>query len=307
LNISIVIPVYNGESSIVGLFDELRKHLKGRLFQVVLVNDCSPDNSHQVCLSLQKDNPEIITYVELARNFGEHSAVLAGLHQVKGDCAIIMDDDFQNPPHTVLSLVNKMEASEADVVYSYYQKKKHHWFRNLGSQFNDFVACALLKKPKDLYLSSFKCINRFLIDEIIKYDGPYPYLDGLVLRSTKRIAKVEVDHADRGEGESGYTLKKLVRLWLNMFINFSVLPLRMCTYLGLVINLGALVFSLITFYEKSVNPSMPLGWASLMIAVMLFSGVQLLMLGLIGEYVGSLFMTINKTPQFIVRQSWDKN
>ena len=301
MNISIVIPVYNGESSIGRLFEELRQYLKEDLYQVVLVNDCSPDQSHEVCQALQEQNPEIVTYIELAKNFGEHSAVLAGLHHVKGDCAIIMDDDFQNPPHTVLDLTNKMSTSQADVVYSFYTKKNHHWFRNLGSRFNDMVACALLNKPKDLYLSSYKCINRFLIDEITKYDGPYPYIDGLILRCTKRIETVQVDHADREEGESGYTFKKLVRLWLNMFINFSVLPLRMCTYLGLLINLGAVVFTGFTFYEKTVNPSMPLGWASLMIALMLFSGVQLMMLGLIGEYLGSLFMTINKTPQFIIR------
>jgi len=300
--ISIVIPVYNGTKTIGSLVDRLVNVASTNTLQIVLVNDGSPDDSDAVCRAIQGRYPETITYVKLAKNFGEHNAVLAGLHHTRGDYVVIMDDDFQNPPEEVSRLIDHACTHGYDIVYSRYPLKHHHWFRNLGSWLNDRVANFMLDKPHDLYLSSFKCLSRFIVGEIVKYGGPYPYLDGLALRCTRNIGTVEVRHEPRREGRSNYTLRKLVRLWLNMFVNFSVMPLRASTLLGLVLSVIGFLLALEVFVEKMIRPDVPVGWASVLVAIVLFSGVQLVMLGLIGEYLGRLFLTMNQTPQFVVRE-----
>lgn len=179
-------------------------------------------------------------------------------------------------------------------------------FRNLGSWFNDKVANFMLDKPKDLYLSSFKVLNRFITTEIIKYELPYPYIDGLILRTTDKIATISVDHHERRAGRSGYTLRKLIRLWLNMFTNFSILPLRVSFIMGaLTAGLG-LVFAILTLIEKFSNPNMPVGYASVIVAVLIFAGIQLVSVGVIGEYVGRIFLSQNRKPQYTIRKRFDK-
>jgi len=300
---TVVIPVYGGAETIGGVVDRLVESLGPEGLEIVLVNDGSPDNSHEVCLGLLERRPSLVTYVRLARNFGEHNAVMAGLHHARGDYVVIMDDDFQNPPETVSELVEEAKRGNYDVVYSCYDKKQHAWFRNAGSRLHNWMATLLLGKPRDLYLSSFKCVNRFVVDEAIKYTGPFPYLDGLVLRCTDSIGKVKVRHDPRLTGESGYTLRKLLRLWLNMFMNFSITPLRLSSLLGLVFSTFGILFAVSVVIEKMMNPDLPLGWASTMVAIMILSGVQLLLLGMFGEYMGSMFLTQNRTPQFVVRET----
>lgn len=301
--VSIVIPVYNGEQSVGRLTDELVLALKELYdLEIVLVNDNSPDNSEAVCEELFKKYPGIVSFYSLAKNVGEHNAVMAGLNQATGDYMVIMDDDFQNPITEVVKLVSYATQNDCDVTYTYYKKKKHSFFRNLGSRFNDRVANVMLKKPKNLYLSSFKALNRFIVDEIIKYDLPYPYLDGLVLRTTDKIAKVEVEHSERELGRSGYTLAKLVRLWLNMFTSFSILPLRAATILGMIFSILGLSLGIFTVIEKLANPDLPLGYAATIVVISIFAGIQLLSLGIIGEYVGRIFMSFNKKPQYTIRK-----
>jgi undecaprenyl-phosphate 4-deoxy-4-formamido-L-arabinose transferase len=303
--ISIVIPVYNGARSIGPLVDRLIDVLNTHTLQIVLVDDGSPDDSDAVCHSIYRRYPETITYVKLARNFGEHNAVMAGLRHARGDYVVIMDDDFQNPPEEVTRLVDFACTYGYDVVYTYYTRKQHHWFRNLGSRLNDRVANFMLNKPRDLYLSSFKCLNRFTVGEILKYQGPFPYLDGLVLRCTRNIGRIEVRHEPRREGHSNYTFRKLVRLWLNMFVNFSVMPLRVSTLMGLVFSTFGFLLGLGVLTEKLLHPATPVGWTSVIVVVVLFSGVQLIMLGLLGEYLGRLFLSDNQTPQYVVREVFD--
>ncbi|MHC4873212.1 MAG: glycosyltransferase family 2 protein [Planctomycetota bacterium] len=303
---SIVIPVYNGAASVGRLVDTLFNNFPAGELQIVLVNDCSPDNSDEVCSALAEKYPDSLKYIKLAKNFGEHNAVMAGLSFVEGEYTVIMDDDFQNPPEEVANLFNEAAEKKYDVVYTYYEKKEHHWARNLGSRFNGFMANFMLQKPKDLYLSSFKAISRFTVNEILKYSGPYPYIDGLILRSTKNIGKLKVEHQPRMEGESSYTLRKLIRLWLNMFVNFSVMPLRLGTVLGSILCLCGLIMSVIVVAEKVLYPEVEVGWASMMLAVMIFSGAQLFILGLLGEYLGRLFLSSNNTPQYVVREITEK-
>ncbi|MEF2230691.1 MAG: glycosyltransferase family 2 protein [Pseudodesulfovibrio sp.] len=299
--ISIVIPVYNSEKTIRPLVDKLIRILSQPL-EIVLVNDGSRDASSEVCRTAQTDYPDMVRYVELSRNYGEHCAVMAGLNQSTGDYVVIMDDDFQNPPEEVLKLVAEAKRNGHDVVYSCYKEKKHSYFRNLGSRFNNSVATVLLKKPKDLYLSSFKCINRFVVDEIVKYDGPYPYIDGLIFRITDRYGVVQVQHDARLDGESGYTLAKLIRLWMNMFVNFSLLPLRVTTLLGCLMSLFALLYMIWVMICNFIEPDLPAGWPTTVVLITLFSGAQLVMIGLLGEYVGRIFLSQNKTPQYCIRK-----
>ncbi len=300
--ISIVIPVYNGAGTIGPLVARLLEALPGRALQIVLVDDGSLDASDDTCRALSALHAGVVTYVKLGRNFGEHNAVMAGLWHARGDYAVIMDDDFQNPPEEVGRLVDHAVSHRHDVVYTHSPVRHHHWLRNLGSRVNDRVANFMLDKPRHLYLSSFKCLSRFLVDQILKYRGPYPYIDGLALRCTGNIGTIEVRHDARREGRSNYTVRKLLRLWLNMFVNFSVMPLRVSTVVGLACSVLGLALGVEVLVERLLRPGVPVGWASVVMPVVLFSGVQLVMLGLLGEYLGRLFLTENQTPQFVVRE-----
>jgi glycosyltransferase involved in cell wall biosynthesis len=302
MQISIVIPVYNSAATIGPLVARLIDILGTNALQIVLVNDGSSDNSDASCRSLYHRFAETVTYVRLAKNFGEHNAVMAGLQHAHGDYVVIMDDDFQNPPEEVIRLIEHAYGHEYDIVYTYSCHKQHHWFRNLGSRINHRVANFMLDKPRDLYLSSFKCLSRFTVNEILKYPGPFPYIDGLALRCTRNIGKLEVHHEARKEGRSNYTFRKLVHLWLNMFVNFSVMPLRVSTLMGLALSAGGFLMGLWVFIEKLIRPDVPVGWPSVIVAIVLFSGVQLVMLGLLGEYLGRLFLSNNQTPQYVVRE-----
>lgn len=304
---SIVIPVYNGALSIGRLVDELIAQLSPKFsIEIVLVNDCSPDNSEEVCIGITKKHPNFVSFYSLAMNVGEHNAVMAALNKANGDYALIMDDDFQNPISEVIKLINYMTNNDYDVVYTYYQEKKHSFFRNLGSKFNDKMANVMLKKPKDLYLSSFKIINRFLIDEVIKYNLPYPYLDGLILRTTSSIGKVEVSHNKREIGKSNYTLKKLISLWMNMFTNFSILPLRISVVMGFIFSIIGFLVGIDAIIEKIFNPKVPLGYTFMVIIISIYAGVQLIAIGMVGEYLGRIFMSDNKKPQYSIRRSFNE-
>jgi undecaprenyl-phosphate 4-deoxy-4-formamido-L-arabinose transferase len=300
--LSIVIPVYRGEKTVGRLVHKLGDHLGSRYdLEIVLVNDGSPDNSAAVCRNLA-NTLSFVKFLNLSRNFSEHNAVMAGLNHATGDYTVIMDDDFQNPPSEVIKLVEEIEKGY-DVVFSYYAVKQHHFFRNLGSQLNNWMASVLLEKPKDLYLSSFKVISRFVVGELIKYDGPYPYVDGLILRFTRNYSRVLVAHDPRQEGKSGYTIKKLVALWLNMFTSFSVLPLRMASCAGFIFSIIGVLAAIGFAIEKLKNPDLPAGWASVIVSMFIIGGMQLFALGMIGEYLGRLFLKENGRPQFVVKET----
>lgn len=298
--LSIVVPVYNGAASVGELVEALSALPVPGGLEIVLVNDGSPDDSLAVCRSLLATARVPLVVVDHARNYGEHNAVMTGLRHASGRYVITMDDDLQNPPEEVLRILEHAQANDLDVVYTYYETKEHALWRNLGSRFTNWCADKLLDKPKGLYLSSFRCMSAFAAGAIGRYDGPFPYVDGLLLQVTKRIGRIQVRHLPRAVGRSNYTLRRLVRLWMNMFLNFSVMPLRLATMLGLGLGaLGGLV-GIVVLIEALINEP-PAGWASLMVAVLLVSGVQLVMLGMIGEYLGRLFLTVNRKPQGIVR------
>ena len=299
--VSIIIPVYNSSKTISLLVDKIQEEIKNyKELEIVLVNDGGRlDNSSEVCENIAATNPKV-KFINLSRNFGEHNAILAGLNYCTGDCAVIMDDDFQNSPKDVYKLVDEI-LNGNDVVFSKYEEKQHHFLRNLGSKVNNLFASILLNKPRDLYLSSFKAINRFVIDELVKYKGPYPYIDGLILRVTQKYVSVTVRHESRTTGKSGYTLNKLISLWLNMFTNFSVIPLRLAVALGFIFSLVGIVLGLVFFIEKINNPELPIGWTSIMVSIFLLGSLQLFAIGMVGEYLGRMFLSTNGKPQFVVR------
>jgi glycosyltransferase involved in cell wall biosynthesis len=299
--LSIVIPVYNGASSIAELVGALEQlSIEGR-HEIVLVNDGSPDNSFEICRALIDHARVPITLVSLARNYGEHNAVMAGLHHVSGAHVITMDDDMQNPPEEVDRLLAFAQRSGKEVIYTYYDDKRHAAWRNLGSRFTNRIADFVLEKPRGLYLSSFRCISAFVVREIIRYKGPFPYVDGLIMQVTHDVDRLMVRHLPRAVGRSNYTLRRLVRLWASMFVNFSVMPLRISTITGFILSAIGGVGGAWAIVEALVR-STPPGWASLFAAVLLLSGVQLLILGIVGEYLGRLYLTANGKPQAVVKE-----
>jgi glycosyltransferase involved in cell wall biosynthesis len=298
--LSIVIPVYRGASSIgelVGAFEALQ--IPGG-HEIVLVNDGSPDNSLAVCRALVEQARMPMTLVDLARNYGEHNAVMAGLRHVGGAHVITMDDDLQNPPEEVERLLAYAQHTGHEVVYTCYDEKQHAFWRNLGSRFTNWVAGFVLDKPKGFYLSSFRCMSAFVVREITRYEGPFPYVDGLILQVTQDIDRLTVRHLPRAVGRSNYTLRRLLRLWLSMFVNFSVMPLRLSTLTGFALSLIGTIGSIMVITE-ALFFAPPAGWASLMAAVLLLSGVQLLILGIVGEYLGRLYLTANQKPQSVIK------
>ena len=304
--LSIVIPVYNGEDTIDKLVTELIKEFQSDYnLEIVLVNDCSKDNSEKICIELYCKYKGKLKFYSLAKNVGEHNAVMAGLNKTTGDFVVIMDDDFQNPISEVHKLVSFAISKNYDVVYTYYDKKEHSFLRNLGSKFNDKIANLMLKKPKELYLSSFKILSKFLVMEIIKYDLPFPYIDGLILRTTANIGKIMVSHEKRKIGKSGYTFIKLISLWSNMFTNFSIFPLRISIYIGHIFALLGFIFGVYTVLEKLLNPNLPIGFSALAVSISIFAGIQLIALGTIGEYIGRIFLSLNKRPQYTIRKFFE--
>lgn len=300
--VSFVIPCYNSSKTIGKVVTEIKdtmKKMEQYDYEIILVNDCSPDNTFDVIADLCRENGNICG-VNLARNFGQHGALMAGFHQVTGDILVCLDDDGQTPAEEVGKLLGKIEAGD-DVVYASYAHKKHSVFRNFGSFLNEKMAQFLLGKPKDLYVSSYFAARRFVVDEMLKYENAYPYVIGLVLRTTKRISNVAVNHREREIGRSGYTFGKLLALWFNGFTAFSTKPLRVATVSGIVFAVLGFAYGIYTVIKKFINPAVPVGFSSLMSAIIFIGGMMMLMMGLIGEYIGRMYICMNNAPQFVVR------
>ena len=301
--VSFVIPCYRSEHTVTSVVDEVRRTmptLPGYDYEIVLVNDCSPDGTFRVIRELA-ENDARITAVDLAKNFGQHAALMAGFHHCAGDIVVCLDDDGQTPADEVGKLLSKLEEGY-DVVYASYDHKQHASWRNWGTKLNNKMTEIMLGKPKELSIPSYLAARRFVIDEMLSYTHCYPYVDGLILRTTRSICNVPVTHRAREDGESGYTLVKLIGLWMNGFTSFSVKPLRIASYCGAAAAVAGFLYFIIILIKHFVDSSIPEGWASTMAMMMLLGGVVLLVLGMIGEYIGRIYMCINASPQFVERQ-----
>ncbi len=299
--LSFVIPLYYSADTITALVRDIEAlEIEGG-HELVLVNDGSRDATAGICRELLRDARIPMIFVNHARNFGEHNAVLTGYRHARGAYIVNLDDDGQNPPAEAVKLWQHAKREGLDAVYGHYAQKEHSVFRNLGSWLTNRMTDWVLDKPRGFYLSSFRCVSAFVAKEVAAHDGPYPYVDGLILQVTQNIGALEVHHAERTTGASGYTLRRLLRLWLSTFVNFSVMPLRLATLLGLVMAAAGLCGLLFVFYLRYTNKGPDYGWGSLMGALLVFSGTQLVVLGLIGEYIGRMFLTVNRRPQSVVR------
>ncbi len=301
--ISFVIPCYRSEHTlphVVAEIEDKMKTLPQYEYDIFLVNDCSPDNTFEVIRELceERDN---IKGIGFSRNFGQHSALMAGLRHSDGDYVVCLDDDGQTPADEVDKLLYKLEEGY-DAVYAKYEHKQHSAFRNLGSRGNEYMIRVMLGKPKELYVSSYFAVKRFVVEDMVRYENSYPYVIGLVLRATKNIANVSVNHREREEGTSGYNLKKLVGLWFNGFTAFSVKPLRIATAIGGISALIGFLYGVYTIIKRLVNPAVPMGFSSTMSALVFFGGMIMLMLGLIGEYIGRIYISLNNSPQYVIRE-----
>lgn len=303
--ISFVIPCYRSAATLPGVVREIKDTMKtfeGYEYEIVLVNDSPPDDTFETIREICRQNRNV-TGIDLARNFGQHNALMAGFHYIKGEIVICLDDDGQTPADEAGKLIEAIEGG-ADVVYAKYAHKHHSGFRNFGSHINEVMTRLMLGKPKELYVSSYFAAKRFVVEEMIRYQYAYPYVIGLVLRTTQNIVNVEVAHRDRTAGTSGYTLGKLLGLWFNGFTAFSVKPLRIATMTGAVCAAAGFLYGIYTIIKKIfINPpGLVTGFSALMSVLVFMGGMLMLMLGLVGEYMGRMYISMNNSPQYVIRE-----
>ena len=300
--ISFVIPCYGSEKTITSVVKEVVETLKKRDgfdYEIILVNDYSPDGVWEKIKLLNAQNNRV-QGINLSRNFGQHAALMAGYAYCNGEIVISLDDDGQTPADELFALVDKIDEGY-DVVYGSYEEKKHSQFRNIGSKFNSLMNEKFVNKPKGLNITSYYAAKDYIISEIIRYNNPYPYIGGLIFRATQNITQIPVKHRNREVGNSGYTLSKLIKLWLNGFTSFSVKPLRYATTIGFICSMLGFFYGCYTVLNKLIHPAAPLGYSSTMAAIMFIGGMQMLMLGMIGEYVGRIYISLNEAPQYVIK------
>jgi undecaprenyl-phosphate 4-deoxy-4-formamido-L-arabinose transferase len=301
--ISFVIPCYCSVNTIKDVVQEIIEVMKALIkydYEIILINDCSPDNTFEVIYDICNNNSRI-KGINLAKNFSQHNALMSGLQFIQGEYVVCLDDDGQSPIDKLQKFIKVLEQG-ADVVMAKYLEKKQSNFKNMGSSINDLMARYLLNKPRNFKFSSFFVCKRFVVDAILKYENPYPYIHGMILNITKNIVNIEVENRDRKNGKSGYTLIKLLRLWLNGFTSFSVKPLRVATIIGSTLFVVSTIVAFILLCRKIFNPAIQMGYTSIMLTIIFFGAVQLLCIGLLGEYIGRIFICINKSPQYVIKE-----
>jgi polyisoprenyl-phosphate glycosyltransferase len=299
MQVSIVVPVYNSAACLPELARRVQQDVGAHFerYELILVNDNSPDNSWPIIAELAGQY-DFICGVNLRRNVGQDNAIMAGLHQARGEVTVIMDDDLQHDPADILALYRELRRG-SDVVYAHFLKKEQARWKNLGSWFAGRVAELVLDKPRHIYMSPFKAIRREVVQEIIKYDGPYSYVDGLIFTVTSNITQIAATHHPRFAGASNYNLWRSLRVWLKLATSFSIIPLRLATITGGIMALFSFLMGSF-FLLQTFLLNQPPGWPSLIVSVFFLGGIQLMGIGAVGEYIGRIFITQNKRPQFVV-------
>jgi len=298
---SIVIPVYNSQDILSELLLRLKSVMEEMAaqnqYQIILVNDFSRDATWEQVLRIAATQPSIIA-LNLGKNYGEDNARMAGFNHAEGDIIITMDDDLQHNPSDIPALIAQMDSQHADICFGRFPVKHQALWKNLGSGFNDLMARILLKKPPSLYLSTFIIFKKWVRDEIIKYSGPFPYVQGLLLSVSSRITQLEVTHHPRLRGNGNYNLIKSLHLWLKVATGFSIFPLRLATYLGFITASFSLIYGLYILVEYLFFHQDIKGWASLFTLIIFFGSIQLILFGIIGEFLGRIYLNINRKPQY---------
>ena len=301
--LSFIIPCYRSEKTIESVVSEISETVKNLSiddYEIIAVDDCSPDNVYEVLKKLSLTDPRIKA-IRFSKNFGQHAGMIAGVQHSSGNICVFMDDDGQCPIDHLGELIKPL-YEDFDVAIVEYGKKKQSLFKNIGSVFNEIVANLLIDKPKEIQMGNFMAFKRFVADEIARYKGPYPYISGLLFRSSARVINVPMEERERMEGGTTYTLKKLVALWVNSFTAFSIKPLRMATLAGSFAAILGLILAVVTVIRKIVTPIMTMGWSSTISVILVLGGLILFVLGIIGEYIGRIYMSINETPQYVIAE-----
>lgn len=302
--ISFVIPCYGSENTIEFVINEIIENVEKRKefdYEIITVNDASPDKVIDVLKKIADKNSRV-KVLDLAKNFGKHSAVMAGFSVVSGDYIVCLDDDGQCPMDRLWDLLDPILEDKTDYTMADYAKKKQSGFKNFGSAINSFMSRVLINKPKNLNFTNFKAMKRYIVDEMLRYDNPYPYIEGLTLRTTRNIVTVPMEERERYAGVGNFNFRKSMSLWMNGFTAFSVKPLRIATVVGLICAFIGFVFGIIVVARKIFNPAVAMGYSSTMAVILFIGGMIMLMLGLIGEYIGRIYISLNNSPQYVVRE-----
>ena len=306
--ISFIIPCYKSEKTIGYVIDEICNTVAnlGILnYEIIGIDDCSPDNVYDELVKIGMKRP-FVKAIKFAKNFGQHAGMIAGVQNSSGDICVFLDDDGQCPLDHLQDLIKPLYESY-DISFAQYPKKKQSLFKNLGSKFNGLAANILIDKPKDIEISNFFAFKRYIADEISRYRGPYPYISGLLFRSSSKVINVPMEERERMFGGTTYTLKKLVSLWVNSFTAFSIKPLRIATLVGSGTAMCGVILAIITVINKLLHPYIQVGWSSLIIVLLVLGGLILFVLGIIGEYIGRIYMSINDTPQYVISERYNLN
>lgn len=306
--LSFIIPCYCSEKTVGNVIAEIIDTVKadGRYdYEIVCVNDFSKDNTLEVLKQIAKENSRV-KVLSFSRNFGQHSALMAGFNHATGDIIVCLDDDGQNPPSEMFKLIDKLDEGY-DLVSAKYVEKKRSLFRKLGTKVSFWMSSYFIGKPKDIDLNSYYVFKRYILDEIIKYKNAYPFVHGLILRITRNMANVVIEHKSREHGASGYSFKKLFSLWMNGFTAFSEKPLRIASLFGVLCSIGGFAYAIVTIIRKIIDPTILVGYSSTLSVTLILSGIIMLFLGLLGEYIGRIYISLNKAPQFAIRESYNVN
>jgi len=308
MKLSFVIPCYRSQNTILQVLEEIKDKMAEKpeyTFEVITVNDNSPDDVLHVLMQYADSHP-FLKIVDLTRNFGQHAAMMAGLSFASGEQIVFLDDDFQCPTDRLWDLLAPLnEGYDVSLAQYKFEERKESFFRVLGSRINDAMVCSLLDKPKDLRVTNFIAMKAFIAQEILRYKNPYPYIDGLILRSTRKIAKVPMADRERLSGTSTYTLRKLVSLFSNGFTAFSIKPLRVATFMGCFSSVIGFALGIFIVIQKLLHPQTILaGYSSLMAVILFIGGMIMVMLGICGEYIGRIYISLNSSPQYVVRDTY---
>lgn len=301
--ISFVIPCYGSENTIEAVIDEIRVIISKRRefdYEIMAVNDCSPDNVFGKLKTLARNDLKV-KVINLAKNMNRPGAVMAGLNNVSGDYVVIMDDDGQCPMDKFWELFKPIEEGH-DVSIAKYPKRKQSLFKNFGTFVNKKMTEFILKRPKDMEFTNFMLMKSYIVKEIIKYDNPYPYYTGLILRTTSDIVNVEMEQRERFSGDSTFTFFKMLGMWINGLTAFSIKPLRISSLIGSTCAVAGFVFGIITIIRKIVSTNISVGWSSIISIMLFIGGLIMLMLGMIGEYLGRIYISLNKSPQYVIKE-----
>ncbi|MDH5721464.1 MAG: glycosyltransferase family 2 protein [Spirochaetia bacterium] len=300
---SVVIPVYKSENILSETVKATVQFFKKRRlnYEIILIDDNSPDKAWSIVKEFSKSDKNI-TGFKFIKNYGQHTAILCGFEHAKGDYIITMDDDMQNPPGEIINLINKTKEGY-DLVFGKFKSKKHAFYRKLGTKFIGYLNNKIFQKPDNLTLSNFRIIHKSVIERLISYKTAYPYIPGLLLMFAANPANAEVMHMPRKEGKSNYGFVKIMQLVSRILFNYSTFPLKFMISIGFIIAFLSFAVSVFFIVRSFFTQAKVPGWTSIVVILSFFQGVSILILGMLGEYIGRLVMQQSKGKAYHIKDS----